>query len=357
MFIKHLSHHRSDWDLGHNTAGDRPASQLRLGYGLISAVVWSAGIHFLAALLFWFGCRGNGRDGRLSSYIIDTRVQESRLEVGVCLRLLDNPSRNTEPNPAMKPIAVETKAGSIEAANTDLSANIEPRRASAKPASLLASQETPSFSRDLHSMPSPVSMQTKSRPGAEIGENKDSQSATFFEIEARVKNIVYVIDRSVSMGPNGKLARAKRELLRSLEQLPADSRFQVILFNSSVEILTGDQGADLLPANPENRRRAAQFLSSALSEGGTLPLPALKRALTLKPDVIFFLSDAEDMSDRDVREITHLNAGRTKIQVVVLEGEHHGNQNSILSMLAHSNRGKVRSVAESPMSTSFPSGN
>ncbi len=277
--------------------------------------------------------------------------------MGVCLRLLDSPSPNTEPNPAVKPIAVETKAGSTEAANTDLFANIEPRIASAKPASLLASQETLTFSGDLHSMPSPVSMQTKSRPGAEIGENKEFRSATFFEIETRTKNIVYVIDRSVSMGPNEKSARAKRELLRSLEQLPADSRFQVILFNSSVEILTGDQGAGLLPANPENRRRAAQFLSSALSEGGTRALPALKRALTLKSDVIFFLSDAEDMSDRDVREITHLNAGRTEIQVVVLEEARHENQNSVLSMLAHSNRGKLRSVAESPKSTSSPSGN
>jgi hypothetical protein len=221
----------------------------------------------------------------------------------------------------------------------------------------LASQETPSFSGDLHSIPSPVSMQSKCRSGAGIGESKNFGSATFFEIETRAENIVYIIDRSVSMGPNEKLARAKRELLRSLEQLPADARFQIILFNRSVEILNGDQGMGLLPATLENRRRAAQFLSSVLSEGGTLPLPALKRALALKPDIIFFLSDAEDMSDRDVREITHLNEGRTKIQVVVLEGEHHDNQNSVSSMLAHSNRGKVRSIADSPESTSSLNGN
>ena len=357
MFVKHLNHHRSNWDIAHKTAGDRPDGQLRLGHGLIPAIVGSAAIHFLAALLFWLGCRQNGPDNHLSSCIIDTQVKEPRLEVSVCLRLLDSPSPDTEPNPAMKPIAVETKAGSIEAANTDLSANIEPRRASAKPVNLLASQETPSFSGDLQSMSSIVSMQTECRPGAEIGENKDFRSATFFEIETRVKNIVYVIDRSVSMGPNGKLARAKHELLRSLEQLPADARFQIILFNRSVETLNSDNGMTLLPANPENRRRAAQFLSSALSEGGTRALPALKRALTLKPDVIFFLSDAEDMSDRDVREITHINAGRTEIQVVVLEEGHHDNQNSVLSMLAHSNRGKLRSVAESSMSTSSPGGN
>jgi len=232
---------------------------------------------------------------------------------------------------------------------------IEPRIASAKPATLLASQETPSFSGDLQSMSSIVSMQTECRPGAEIGENKDFRSATFFEIETRVKNIVYVIDRSVSMGPNGKLARAKHELLRSLEQLPADARFQIILFNRSVETLNSDNGMTLLPANPENRRRAAQFLSSALSEGGTRALPALKRALALKPDVIFFLSDAEDMSDRDVREITHLNGGHTEIQVVVLENAQ--SRNSILSMLAHNNRGKFWSIAGWPDSTSSPNGN
>jgi hypothetical protein len=346
LFIKHLSHHRPDWDIGHSTAQDRSAGQLRLGHGLISAVVWSAGIHFLAAWLFWFGYQGNGRDGRLSSCIIDTRVKEPRLEVGVCLRLLDGPSPDTEPNPAMKPIPVETKAGSIEAANTDLSANIEPRIAPGMPANLSASHETPTFSGDLHSMPSPVAMQSKCRSGAGIGENKNCGSATFFEIETRAKNIVYVMDRSVSMGPNGKLARAKHELLHSLEQLPADARFQIILFNRSIEILNGDKGMSLLPATLENRRRADQFLSSALSEGGTLPLPALKRALALKPDVIFFLSDFEDMCDRDVREIAHLNGGHTEIQVVVLEDAQ--SRNSVLSMLAHNNRGKFWSIAGCP---------
>src|SRR5919198_794363 len=52
-------------------------------------------------------------------------------------------------------------------------------------------------------------------------------TTTFFQIATEGKAIVYVIDRSASMGCNGFLAAAKRELLASLERLPSTARFQV----------------------------------------------------------------------------------------------------------------------------------
>jgi hypothetical protein len=168
---------------------------------------------------------------------------------------------------------------------------------------------------------------------------------------------VYVIDRSVSMGPNGKLVCAKDELLSSLGQLPAETEFQIILFNRSVEVLTTGQGTSLIPATQQNKAKVANFLKPVLPEGGTQPVPALKRALALKPDVIFFLTDAEDMSEREVREVTLLNRGHTAIHVVTFGDGDYGNLTSPLYLLAQNNRGGFRMVSAAFESRPSLSGN
>ena len=50
------------------------------------------------------------------------------------------------------------------------------------------------------------------------------------------------------MGLNGGLAAARRELLASLARLPADCRFQVILYNRFAEPLPLGGGGALVPA-------------------------------------------------------------------------------------------------------------
>jgi hypothetical protein len=159
------------------------------------------------------------------------------------------------------------------------------------------------------------------------------------------------------MGPNGKLARAKQELIRSVEQLPEDSQFQIILFNRSVEIMAVDHGVGLMQATPENIQKVANFLLPVHPEGGTQPIPALKRALAMKPDVIFFLSDAEDLSDREVREVTFLNRGHSAIHVVAFGDGNSGNDNFPLHAMAQRNRGECRWVSGLSDSARFLSGN
>lgn len=171
---------------------------------------------------------------------------------------------------------------------------------------------------------------------------------------AGAKSVVYVLDRSVSMGLNSKLTRAKRELLKSIGQLRADVRFQIILFNRSVEVLKGSQEAGLLPATLENKRKVAEFLRTVLPEGGTQPVPALKRALALRPDVIFFLSDVEDLSARDLREVTLLNQGHSVIQVVAFDNEH---PSQTLQALAQNNHGEIRVDSATPQAALSPNGN
>src|SRR5207253_333937 len=117
--------------------------------------------------------------------------------------------------------------------------------------------------------------------GSDEGQSTSHSGTRFFQIGVRAKSVVYVIDRSVSMGLNGGLTRAKQELLASLRGMPVDTQFQIIIFNRSVQMLEPGSAAGLLAASSENKQKAAAFLAPVRPEGGTLPVPALKRALAL----------------------------------------------------------------------------
>src|SRR5262249_3744008 len=53
-------------------------------------------------------------------------------------------------------------------------------------------------------------------------------TTTFFQVSTQAQSVVYVIDRSGSMGNGGRMALARRELLASLDRLPVSARFQII---------------------------------------------------------------------------------------------------------------------------------
>jgi len=167
---------------------------------------------------------------------------------------------------------------------------------------------------------------------------------SFFQVPAHGQSIVYVIDRSVSMALNGGLAAAKRELLASLEQLPPTARFQVILYNRAAVPLTVSGQTGLLPAGDETRREVARVLAPVLGEGGTDHLQALKCALRLQPDVIFLVTDADDLTPEQVRLVTRLNGNHTIIHAIELRSRPSPPAGSPLQVLAQNNHGSYRSI-------------
>ncbi len=168
---------------------------------------------------------------------------------------------------------------------------------------------------------------------------------SFFQVPARGQSIVYVLDRSASMGLQQMFARAKRELLESLDRLPPAVCFQVVVYNRSAEVLRIGGKTDLVPATPENRREAARLLDALVPEGGTDHAPALRRALALKPDVIYFLTDAGDLKPEQTRALTQANRGRSVIHAIVLRREA---ADAPLRALARENRGEYRAVTAGP---------
>lgn len=166
----------------------------------------------------------------------------------------------------------------------------------------------------------------------------------FFHIGTSCKTVVYVIDRSASMGLNGSLTVAKRELLASLKRLPPEARFQVIFYNRSAEPLRIGGRSDLLPATPDYKQQVALLLETLDAEGGTEHLSALQCALAFQPEVIFFLTDADDLRDDQIRAVTLANHGQTAIHAIQLTASQHNDGNVPLFALARANQGQYQAV-------------
>lgn len=107
------------------------------------------------------------------------------------------------------------------------------------------------------------------------------------------KNIVFVLDRTGSMQPNGKMEQAKSALKFCLDNLHPNDRFDVITFNESPDLLSGK----MMPASKENVAKAQKFVRDVEASGGTNIAEALKSAQSLLKSaeggqkMIVFLTD------------------------------------------------------------------
>jgi hypothetical protein len=181
----------------------------------------------------------------------------------------------------------------------------------------------------LRAMPGSVSTGVGVVPGTGTGGGGGSGGGTgggqgrgtgpgteFFGAREHAGSFAYVIDCSGSMGEYDALGIAKRELLSSLRQLPPDARFSVIFYNLKATVFTDPNGKpDLMPASAENKERVRTRLSAIEPIGGTDHMNALRAAFTLRPEVIFFLTDANELPQEQVRTLIE-EAGPIRIQAI-----------------------------------------
>lgn len=204
----------------------------------------------------------------------------------------------------------------------------------------------PDFARESNrSTGDSASATDQSAGGAAGAENSNGIRRAIFETAAPARKIVYVVDRSSSMGLNSALECVKRELLRSLARLPADVQFQVVLYNRRAEALAFGAAPALVPATEANKQKAAVQLQTVNPEGSTDHLAALRLALSYEPDVIYFLTDADDLTPAQVRTVTQLNRGRSAIHTIELTTANLNRLDMPLQVLARSNRGTYRVVS------------
>ena len=134
----------------------------------------------------------------------------------------------------------------------------------------------------------------------------------FLGASATGSRFVYVIDRSWSMDDYGALRAAKNELAASLQQLNAEQQFQIIFYNDQGQIVLTSNGGrfDFFWGTDTQRLDAVRQLKSVRASGGTDHVPALEKALSYEPDVVFFLTDGQKppLTARDLKSIGRRNA-------------------------------------------------
>jgi hypothetical protein len=141
----------------------------------------------------------------------------------------------------------------------------------------------------------------------------------WFAGAASARSVVFVLDRSLSMGDFDRLKRARREVSAALRALPPSAAFQVIVYNGQAEpLLRTEDRRSLLPATPDLVACAAAALERLPASGGTDHARALHCALALqpRPELLILVTDAADLSPKDLEEVKRFNAGRTAIHVV-----------------------------------------
>lgn len=128
------------------------------------------------------------------------------------------------------------------------------------------------------------------------------------------KSRVFVIDTSGSA--LAKFGDMMQELAKALSKLPETDRFTIIG--------TSDDKATplelrLLPATAANKRRAFAFMDELRVSGTSNPLPGLRAAFKLRPELIWFVSDG-DYPDGEVvaNEVARMAGGRrTRLDTVL----------------------------------------
>jgi hypothetical protein len=178
----------------------------------------------------------------------------------------------------------------------------------------------------------------------------------FMQVRGAGTKFVYVIDRSGSMIHHDRIGAVKRELLASLAQLSPEVQFQVIFYNLRPDVMPiGGKTHKLVYATEANKAAASRFLDTIIADGGTEHFPALKTALGMGPDLIYFLTDADDLKERDVREVTELNRGRATIHTIEFAIGPERDAENMLRILAQQNRGTYRYIDVGKLGTVTPS--
>lgn len=225
------------------------------------------------------------------------------------------PSTNPRKTPTSKP----GRSVAATSASPPAAATLEDEHGSPRPPGSSAHakhRKTPgSALRAGHSAAGPRA-QTGSR--AQTGRNRGKPGTTFFGAEGSGKKFVYVIDCSASMSERETYAHARQELLKSLDLLPATALIQVIYYNDEPRAVAGGSRPMLVRNTTAERRKIRQISESVIAGGGTLHLPALQLALKLDPDVIFWLTDADEplMTDAEVRRVHRDNPRQIPINAI-----------------------------------------
>lgn len=188
----------------------------------------------------------------------------------------------------------------------------------------------------------------------------EKRSTSFYGITTNSKRLVYVLDISGSMNEpaeyggtvHTKIKVAKEEMERSINALPEDALFNIVLFSTNVKAWK----PKLVPANAATKKEAREMIAAIEANGATNAYDSLAKAFELAGrgsfdrgyevlvDTFYFLSDGQPnqglyTNPNDIlHHILDLNATR-KIQIHTI-GVGKDQNGSFMAALAQRTGGK-----------------
>jgi hypothetical protein len=154
------------------------------------------------------------------------------------------------------------------------------------------------------------------------------------------RKIVYVVDRSGSMIDTFVYVQA--ELKRSISALRRSQKFHVIFFNAGPPLENPPKRA--VAAINAHKKDFFKFLETVAPGGGTKPEGAMRRAITLEPDVVYLLSDGVDFQPSLLDKLDKWNAARQVRIYTIAYLDRTGSQ--LLEQIAREHDGEYRFVGE-----------
>jgi hypothetical protein len=139
------------------------------------------------------------------------------------------------------------------------------------------------------------------------GSGESAANIEFFDSPANGRRICYVVDCSGSM--RGLWNRVREELVDSIEKLPQDYYFCVIVFGGGSILESG--GGKMVRATEQAKKEAHDFIAAVGPRGGTNAAEALERAIMTKDrtgvgaSAIYFLTDGFELSEQDGSRFAH----------------------------------------------------
>jgi hypothetical protein len=163
----------------------------------------------------------------------------------------------------------------------------------------------------------------------------ETETKPLFDPQQSGTNVVFVLDRSLSMMGDKSLA-ARRELVKTLHHLGANTSFYILLFPYMAMPAPGP-----LPATRENVDSMGGWLFSVGHRMGSDPVKAVTKALQFNPTTVWLLSDGKFSTSaaNAIRSANEpVNARIQTIGFYSREGE------AVLRQIASENHGNYRFV-------------
>ncbi len=144
----------------------------------------------------------------------------------------------------------------------------------------------------------------RGKPGGDLG------AATFFGARSKGDRFAFVIDNSSSM-KGGRLEMATAELLKTVDGLlPRQSFYVIFVSDQTYPMFYPQREPEMIPANPANKRRLAEWLPKAILASGKNRelIKAMDMAAALRPNAVYLLWDGDLRYSEKVRMdvMTHL---------------------------------------------------